>query len=638
MNLNVVNNLKICVGPTLSTFTEKQLQITCDETKLQNTIRRVVDQYEIFDHLTPSRFVEKNKLATQESKSNIFDKISNINIAKSSNFNMSALSTVSNLHNQIQIPFSEIKNNNELNLIQNSCLTSIAPIESITDKKAEAKSSENLYATQTLLVDVPHKIDSFQGLNTETSCSGLVIDEDQQLHSEMVNHIEEHAEVGLSLDSKLHFSYVDTALGLHHEEDAKKQNNYSHTDSLAHLVASDFKNMTKDDNPLRDSSFDIEINKGRDQHQNENQLLGTQTMHSNKECEDVPEFQISRALHIPLDTRELKGTESVDKVKEEPKSCQLIIEPVVEDIFDNGCLLKTVQVKGDTTLLRPKIGDIAYVFMKTVNRENKVVLQSDMKWVVVGEGDTIIGVDVCLQTMYPGEQIVLNIDSCYGKFENGVILKPGTNLNVELTLMYVKKFPTTLFENYDEIYEICSKRKNIGNLHMDRGDYKSAIDCYTTSLKHINYIKAPKLVTLKHIICNNMAFTRIKLKEYAKAIDLLEIVLSCDPNNWKALMRLWFCYEESSDLNKALSCAKKACSIRADPDALVGLEKLKKRIIEQNNCLNQFYRKMVEPIRTNVQAEIVEPHPFWTWKKIALASACILGIGVTVGILLKKKN
>lgn len=100
-----------------------------------------------------------------------------------------------------------------------------------------------------------------------------------------------------------------------------------------------------------------------------------------------------------------------------------------------------------------------------------------------------------------------------------------------------------------------NKKKERGNWWYGRGENNIAIQCYRRALDYLDEVESnlanplntsepemsdeelQNLLENRVSVYNNMAAAQIKMELYDVALNSLEVVLRCQPNNIKALFR-----------------------------------------------------------------------------------------------------
>ncbi|KII60904.1 Peptidyl-prolyl cis-trans isomerase [Thelohanellus kitauei] len=302
------------------------------------------------------------------------------------------------------------------------------------------------------------------------------------------------------------------------------------------------------------------------------------------------------------------------------------------DMFENGKLLKRVITKGDVNLKPPEYGQLAKVDLLCYTSEGDLVDHYTGD-VVVGEFDIPYGVDFCLQTMRPGSEAYLKVDSryAYRDYEwkiKDVIIPPKSDLEYHIKLIDVRDFPSCDYFQHKDIIRICEYKKFIGNNYAKAGDYGTAAKCYRHFLSHIQGVSGvDDMITA---VTNNLAMCYIKEKQYSDAKVLLDDVLRQDGQNTKALMRMSHCLEALGDLREALIYAGKAHELCPDEHTERVLKSIKQKLLKHQVELSKFSRRMFNNETTqsaDVPKRKTSVYGIFTWKG-ALVLSVIIGAGV----------
>ncbi|KAF0992834.1 hypothetical protein HZS_4687, partial [Henneguya salminicola] len=303
------------------------------------------------------------------------------------------------------------------------------------------------------------------------------------------------------------------------------------------------------------------------------------------------------------------------------------------DIFSNGQLIKTILVKGDENESRVQHGQMCRIHIKCMISETKLIIDNQEIWIVVGDGDVVVGVEICVQMMYLGEEVKLEVSPKYAYDDiswkiNDTEIEGHTHLTYFIKLIEIRDFPNHSNENNDWIYKMCVDKKKLGNSHFQTKNYNAAILCYTHCLDRLP--SSDKFDTLRKDAQNNLGYCKMMIKEYNNAILYLTSVIRAEPNNLKALARISVCYEEEGLLENAYDFAEKAYKIEPSKKLLESVIRIKQKIQDDRRKLNAFYKRVID--LTNGESTympIIKVYePFWTWNKIGLVSACVLGVGI----------
>ncbi|ODM89632.1 Peptidyl-prolyl cis-trans isomerase FKBP8 [Orchesella cincta] len=193
-----------------------------------------------------------------------------------------------------------------------------------------------------------------------------------------------------------------------------------------------------------------------------------------------------------------------------------------------------------------------------------------------------------------------------------------TGLDMSIPLMC--KVELINFENEKDLAELTvSERRETGNRKRERGNWwygrgesSLAIQCYRRALEFldeaeggIQYPSASSPEKLKVSdelkalfddrikTLNNMAQAQLKLQAYEPALNSVDAVLKCQPNNVKALFRKGKILGEKGSTEKALEILRAASSLEPDNKAILQeIAQLTQRQKKEHHSEKLLYKRM----------------------------------------------
>ncbi|KZC14950.1 PREDICTED: peptidyl-prolyl cis-trans isomerase FKBP8 [Dufourea novaeangliae] len=231
--------------------------------------------------------------------------------------------------------------------------------------------------------------------------------------------------------------------------------------------------------------------------------------------------------------------------------------PVEEwiDILGNGQLKKRVIRKGKHGT-RPTRSDICTLKIVGKLTDGTVVEEYENLKIQLGDVEVIQGLDLAIALMDTGEIAEIEINP---RFAYGHLGKPPSIPPAAIILYTVELIST---EGEKEIEKLSvHQRKEIGNKKRERGNWwftrneaTLAIQCYRRALEFLlptenrtSYqseiddsttdAELQALLEDSMKIYNNLAAAQMKTQAYDAALKSVESVLSCQPQNVKALFR-----------------------------------------------------------------------------------------------------
>nr|XP_022921247.1 peptidyl-prolyl cis-trans isomerase FKBP8-like [Onthophagus taurus] len=257
-----------------------------------------------------------------------------------------------------------------------------------------------------------------------------------------------------------------------------------------------------------------------------------------------------------------------------------------EDVLGSGSILKRVIKKGENDLKPQKyhVCKINYV----CKLENGLEVEREENFLMQVDGcDVVQGLDLSIAMMNVGEICELKIQPRLAFGAKGLppLIPPNTTVIYEVALLSIVEEETDNLSVADRKERGNNKRKR-GNWWYGRGENMLAIQCYRRALDYLDEleggIKDPNssdneisdvdlqsLLEDRISVSNNMAAAQIKLNLFDQALNSLELVLKCQPENVKALFRKAKVYKAKNELPMALKYLQKANEIAPDDQDII---------------------------------------------------------------------
>ncbi|KAF5293880.1 hypothetical protein FQA39_LY13585 [Lamprigera yunnana] len=341
-------------------------------------------------------------------------------------------------------------------------------------------------------------------------------------------------------------------------------------------------------------------------------------------------------------------------LKEDSDSCKEILSDLEctkndkwEDILGSGSLMKQILING-TPDSRPQRLQNCIINYESTLEDGTVIEKKEKFKVQLGDYEIVQGLDLALGLMNLGERCKLKVESrlAYGHKGYNHVVPPDADIYFDVELLTVEP------EDEPENLTITERRtkgnskKEYGNWWYSRGENQLAIQCYRRALDYLDEveggIKYPSSeetsdVTDAHLqqlledrinVSNNMAAAQLKLELYDAALQSLQTVLRCQPDNVKALYRKARVYKAKNDISSALTCLKKAQKIQPDnADILKEVTHLEKIKEKQKKSEKELARRMFNGIKSEKQLDKSNKSGFpkmMTWITIAAT----VGVGL----------
>lgn len=233
----------------------------------------------------------------------------------------------------------------------------------------------------------------------------------------------------------------------------------------------------------------------------------------------------------------------------------------------------------------------------------------------LGDSEVVQGLDMAIALMDEGEKAEIK---CNGRFAYGTLGLPSKNIPADATIIYTVELVSCREEDdlekksYASRKEIGNKKRERGNFFFERQEFNSAIQLYRRALEYLDEseggITAPttdgeleptnaqlqELLEDRVKVYNNMAMAQMKIDAFDAALKSVDNVLSCQPNNVKALFRKGKILEEKADVPGAIQLLRKAATL--DPSSKSIQNELSRLILKsKREARNEkdLYQKML---------------------------------------------
>lgn len=278
----------------------------------------------------------------------------------------------------------------------------------------------------------------------------------------------------------------------------------------------------------------------------------------------------------------------------------------VEDIFDDGSLVKKVMSEGDGWE-RPKEGsvvkvDMEYFLLDGATGKKKAgdpfMTSKGIKF-TVGDGDVVDGIDRTVQSMKAKEVAEVKVQAKHA-FEtatnlltseiSGKGVKDSDDIHVNVTLLEFEKAKDMWSMGFDEKADAMQTRKLKGNELMKVGRHLLAKNSYERAVAFFDSPTSEleqelrKRVNLLLVQCHlNLAMCNDRLGDLPKVMEHCKKALEISPANGKALYRRGCAFLNMDDFYNAESDFKYALELdRNNTAARRKLYELRKMRAEQD--------------------------------------------------------
>ncbi|XP_029172556.1 peptidyl-prolyl cis-trans isomerase FKBP8 [Nylanderia fulva] len=278
------------------------------------------------------------------------------------------------------------------------------------------------------------------------------------------------------------------------------------------------------------------------------------------------------------------------------------------DILGNGQLKKRVIKKGENGT-RPNRGDICTLNV-TGKFEDKVVEEYENLVIQLGDMEVIQGLDLAIALMDVGEvaEIVVDPRFAYGNLGKRPI-PPDATITYTVELKASEFEPDIETLSISQRREISNKKRERGNWWFVRTELSFAIQCYRRALEYLSSTKRSTnheeaesvsdaelqiLLEDRIKVYNNLAAALIKTEAYDAALENVEHVLRCQPQNMKALFRKGTILRLKGEYAKAYAIFTEMQKLNPEMKiCATELLTLKDKIAKDAKKEKHLYRKML---------------------------------------------
>lgn len=289
------------------------------------------------------------------------------------------------------------------------------------------------------------------------------------------------------------------------------------------------------------------------------------------------------------------------------------------DILGNGQLKKKVIKKGESNS-RPNRGDTCILKIVGKLEDGTVVEEYEDIVIQLGDVEVIQGLDLAIMLMDVGEVAEIEVASrfAYGKLGKDSIIPS------DATILYTVELKKAEIETEIETLPV-NERKAIGNKKRERGNWwfmrdepTLAIQCYRRALDFLLPMKngvtsfqeqveesageadLQALLEDRMKVYNNLAAAQMKTQAYDAALKSVENVLTCQPQNVKALFRKGKILHNKGEHALAHATLLQAAKLEPDTKAIQQeLAILKEKNAKDVQHEKDLYRKMLGTHKDN---------------------------------------
>ncbi|KAH8299391.1 hypothetical protein KR044_000990 [Drosophila immigrans] len=290
------------------------------------------------------------------------------------------------------------------------------------------------------------------------------------------------------------------------------------------------------------------------------------------------------------------------------------------DILGNKQLLKRIIRKAPSSAKRPNRGDLVTISFSGKLEDGTVVEKEERFQCHVGDYEVVQGLDMVLPMMHVGEQAEITVDPRFGygtlglKKENSTeaIVAPNAQLIYDVELLDVKYEDFADLKTFEVLRKYGARKKERANYFYKRVEYNNAIHLYRRALDYLDNRDGDpdaefgkedlelsnsdlqSLLEDRLIVYNNLAMAQIKIGAFDAALQSVEHVLRCQPNNPKALYRKGRVLEGKADTQGAIKLLQKVATLEPDNRAVQSdLARLFIKARREEHNEKEMYQKML---------------------------------------------
>lgn len=336
----------------------------------------------------------------------------------------------------------------------------------------------------------------------------------------------------------------------------------------------------------------------------------------------------------PLQSETASSPSSDPDATEMSSALGLNAETLVDDVIDvigTGQLLKRILTRG-TGNTQPQRGDLCTItYIGRLAECGSVVEQRTAAIVQIGDVELVQGLDMALPLMLVGERAEVTCDArfAYGAQALNITdpavaaaaqaaglqrsVPPNAKITYVVELHDCADEPEIAEQPFEQRRDRGVSKRERGNFWYTRGDFNLAIQLYRRALEYLNdngpgvegvaatpdevaitEAQLRELLEVRIKVYNNLAAAQMKIAAYDTALQSVDQVLRCEPDNVKALFRKGKILESKGDAGAAIPVLQRGATL--DPESRAIQQLLAKCIMKARRDERQekdFYRKMM---------------------------------------------
>ncbi|XP_017054378.1 peptidyl-prolyl cis-trans isomerase FKBP8 [Drosophila ficusphila] len=291
------------------------------------------------------------------------------------------------------------------------------------------------------------------------------------------------------------------------------------------------------------------------------------------------------------------------------------------DILGNKQLIKrTIKKPPVDGGRRPLRGELVTLNFTGKLDNGKVVDDEKNFQCHVGDYEVVQGLDMVVPMLQVGEVAQVSVDPRFGygslglkkEGESEYLVPPDSHLTYEIELLDIKYEDFADLKTFEILRKYGTRKKERANFFYKRSEFTTAIHLYRRALDFLdNRDGDPEsefdkedldlsnsdtqaLLEDRLIVYNNLAMTQIKIAAFDAALQSVEHVLRCQPNNSKALYRKGRILEGKADTQGAIKLLQKVATLEPDNRAVQSdLARLFIKARREEHNEKEMYQKML---------------------------------------------
>ncbi|XP_017117238.1 peptidyl-prolyl cis-trans isomerase FKBP8 [Drosophila elegans] len=320
------------------------------------------------------------------------------------------------------------------------------------------------------------------------------------------------------------------------------------------------------------------------------------------------------------------GTAPAAGLDEDKRAAQEDAEEQAEiedecDILGNKQLIKrTIKKAPGDVDRRPLRGELVTLNFTGKLDNGKVVEEEKNFQCHVGDYEVVQGLDMVVPMMQVGEVAQVSVDPRFGYGSMGLkkdgeseyLVPPDSHLTYEIELLDIKYEDFADLKSFEILRKYGTRKKERANFFYKRLEFTTAIHLYRRALDfldnrdgdpesefdkedlELSNSDTQALLEDRLIVYNNLAMTQIKIAAFDAALQSVEHVLRCQPNNSKALYRKGRILEGKADTQGAIKLLQKVATLEPDNRAVQSdLARLFIKARREEHNEKEMYQKML---------------------------------------------